>query len=147
MRYVPDSQLEDEKLEFSKFALENLKGVTLRDYVGSLDYINYILISESFHDFKINSSILNKSETYSETDSPDGKTIEEFILNGENYNLKYIISNEKPGVLHPIADKLYDDYDKYPFLKKIFDSDEQGFEKLKIKVFEIDYTKFHEFIK
>ena len=147
MRYVPDSQLEDEKLEFSKFALENLKGVTLRDYVGSLDYINYILISESFHDFKINSSILNKSETYSETDSPDGKTIEEFILNGENYNLKYIISNEKPGVLHPIADELYDDYDKYPFLKKIFDSDEQGFQKLKIKVFEIDYKKFHEFIK
>ena len=100
-----------------------------------------------FHDFKINSSILNKSETYSETDSPDGKTIEEFILNGENYNLKYIISNEKPGVLHPIADELYDDYDKYPFLKKIFDSDEQGFQKLKIKVFEIDYKKFHEFIK
>jgi hypothetical protein len=146
-RYVPDSQLENEKLEFSKFALENLKGVTLRDYVGSLDYVNYILISESFQDFKINSSILSKSETYSETDSPDGKTIEEFILNAKNYDLKYVISNEKPGVLHPITDKLYDNYEKYPFLKKIFDSNEHGFQKLKIKVFEIDYKKFHEFVK
>ena len=97
--------------------------------------------------FKINSSILSKSETYSETDSPDGKTIEEFILNAKNYDLKYVISNEKPGVLHPITDKLYDNYEKYPFLKKIFDSNEHGFQKLKIKVFEIDYKKFHEFVK
>jgi len=30
-----------------------------------------------------------------------------------------------------------------PYLKKIFDSDEFGFKKLKIKVFEIDYEKFN----
>ena len=33
---------------------------------------------------------------------------------------------------------------QYPYLKKIFDSDEFGFKKLKIKVFEINYEKFHE---
>ena len=31
-----------------------------------------------------------------------------------------------------------------PYLKKIFDSDKFGFKKLKIKVFEINYEKFHE---
>ena len=31
---------------------------------------------------------------------------------------------------------------KYPFLKKIFDSDSEGYKKLKIKVFEIDYNSF-----
>ena len=42
--YIPNSQLESEKLEFSKFALENFdEGTTLRDYVGSLDYIQYLL--------------------------------------------------------------------------------------------------------
>ena len=65
----------------------------------------------------------------------------------KNYDLKYVISNEKPGVLHPITDKLYDNYEQYPFLKKIFDSDEQGFQKLKIKVFEINYETFHELNK
>ena len=62
----------------------------------------------------------------------------------KNYNLKYIISNETPGFLHPFTDALYYNYEQYPYLKKIFDSSNQGFEKLKVKVFEIDYEKFHE---
>ena len=37
----------------------------------------------------------------------------------------------------------HNNYNQYPYLKKIFDSDEFGFKKLKIKVFEIDYEKFN----
>ena len=64
----------------------------------------------------------------------------------KNYNLKYIISNETPGFLHPITDALYYNYEQYPYLKKIFDSSNQGFEKLKVKVFEIDYEKFNKLL-
>ena len=47
-----------EKLEFSKYALNNLHGITLRDFGGSLDYVQYLLISESTENYKINSSII-----------------------------------------------------------------------------------------
>lgn len=143
IRYIPDSQLENEKLEFSKFALDNLHGVILRDYEGSLDYVQYLIIYNSFNDYKIDSNILDRDDIkLKDTSGPKGRTIEEFITNGENYNLKYIISNEIEGYVHPITDKLYHNHVQYPYLKKIFDSNEYGFQKLKIKVFEIDYEQF-----
>ena len=147
IRYAPDSELESEKLEFSKYALNNLHGITLRDFGGSLDYVQYLLISESTENYKINSSIIqNADKPFKITSAPNGKTIEELIVNGKNYNLKYIISNETPGTLHAITDTLYYNYEQYTYLKKIFDSDIQGFEKLKIKVFEIDYEKFNKLL-
>ena len=145
IRYIPDSQLENEKLEFSKFALDNLNGVILRDYVGSLDYVQYLLIYDSFNNYKINLGILDMNDIkFKDTGAPNGRTIEEFLTNGENYNLKYIISNEIEGVIHPITDKLYHNHAQYPYLKKIFDSNEYGFQKLKIKVFEINYKQFND---
>ena len=145
LRYVPDSEYELEKLEFGKFVLNNLDGVTLRDSEGSLEYIQYMLITESFHNHKINSSIIDNANTsYEETFALSGKTIEELLINGADHNLKYIISNETPGLLHPVKDTLYFDYEKYTYLTKIFDSDDSGFNKLKIKVFEINYKKFND---
>ena len=147
IRYAPDSELESEKLEFSKYALNNLHGITLRDFGGSLDYVQYLLISESTENYKINSSIIkNSDKLFRVSIAPTGETIEEIVANGENYDLKYIISNEIPGYFHPITDTLYDNYEQHPYLKKIFDSDSQGFKKLKIKVFEIDYEKFNKLI-
>ncbi len=147
IRYAPDSELEAEKLEFSKYALNNLHGVTLQDYEGSLDYVPYLLLSESTENRKINSSIIqNTYKQFEDTSGPIGTNIEELIADGKNYNLKYIISNETPGFLHPITDALYYNYEQYPYLKKIFDSSNQGFEKLKVKVFEIDYEKFNKLL-
>ena len=147
IRYAPDSELEAEKLEFSKYALNNLHGVTLQDREGSLDYVGYLLLSESTENRKINSSIIqNTYKQFEDTSGPIGTNIEELIADGKNYNLKYIISNETPGFLHPITDALYYNYEQYPYLKKIFDSSNQGFEKLKVKVFEIDYEKFNKLL-
>jgi hypothetical protein len=147
IRFAPDSEYESEKLEFGKFVLNNLDGVTLRDSEGSLDYVQYLLVTESFHDYKINSSIIDNVDTlYQSTIGPNGKTVEELIKSGKNYNLKYIISNETPGLLHSVKDTLYYDYEEYSYLTKIFDSDDFGFNKLKIKVFEINYEKFNKLL-
>ena len=147
IRYAPDSELEAEKLEFSKYALNNLDGVTLQDREGSLDYVGYLLLVESTGNYKINSSIIqNTYKEFKTTSGPNGKTIEELIADGKNYNLKYVISNETPAFIHPIIDTLYYNYEQYPYLKKIFDSSNQGFKKLKIKVFEIDYEKFNKLL-
>ena len=138
-----DHILESEELEFSEYALNNFEGVVLRDWGGSLDYVGLKLIEtpEKFKNHEINSSVI--SDTFKISGAPYGKTLEELISDGEKFNLKYIIANEKQGLLHPFTDELYNNYNQYTYLKKVFDSDEFGFKKLKIKVFEINYEKFN----
>ena len=64
IRYgTPYHVLDNEKLEFSEYALNNLQGVVLRDWGGSLDYVPYLTITESPEKFKsheINSKIISK---------------------------------------------------------------------------------------
>ena len=146
MRYdKPDSDLENEKLEFSNYALNNLDGIVLRDFGGGLDYVTYLKAtsSENFKTYKINDD-LDKNYKFSDMSLPNSETFELFIKNAEKNNLKYIISNKIDTGMNPLIDELYLNHEKYPYLKKIFDSDFEGYEKLKIKVFEIDYTKYSE---
>ena len=74
------------------------------------------------------------------------ESIEDLILNGEGSNLKYIISNNQKTFYYPFVDDVYHNEKNFPYLIKVFDSDEYGYQKLKIKVFEIDYEKFNELI-
>jgi len=113
-----------------------------------LDYVPYLTITESPEKFKsheINSKI-TKGNSFITSGAPYGETLEELISDGEKYDLKYIIANQKKGLYYPFTDELYNNYNQYPYLKKIFDSDEFGFKKLKIKVFEIDYEKFNKLL-
>ena len=150
IRYgTPYHVLDNEKLEFSEYALNNLQGVVLRDWGGSLDYVRYLTITESpekFKSYEINSKIPDKENSFKVSSAPYGETLEELISDGEKYELKYITANQKKGLYHPFTDELYNNYNQYPYLKKIFDSDEFGFKKLKIKVFEIDYEKFNKLL-
>ena len=149
LRYEkPDYMLENEKFDFSKFALENINGNTLRDYGGSLDYVtNIVLIHDNdFRDFKIDYWI-DKTERkkYEFTEiGVYGESIEDLILNGESSSLKYLISNNQKTFYYPFVDDVYHNEKNFPYLIKIFDSEEHAYQKLKIKVFEIDYNKFHE---
>jgi len=138
-----DHILEDEKLEFSEYALNNFQGVVLRDWGGSLDYVHLKIAEppETFKNYKINSALT--SDTFKISGAPYGKTLEELITDGKKHNLKYIIANKEQGVHHAFTDELYNNHNKHVYLKKVFDSDEFGFKKLKIKVFEIDYEKFN----
>ena len=75
-----------------------------------------------------------------------GKTVEELVTNGETRDLKYIAILEKGSYFFPFLNDLYYNEEKYPYTKKIFDSNEMNYKEFKIKVFEIDYKKFHEFV-
>ena len=70
--------------------------------------------------------------------------MEELITNAEIKDLKFIGVLEKGSYFFPFLNHLYDNEENYPYMKKIFDSDEIGYKEFKIKVFEIDYKKFHE---
>ena len=73
-----------------------------------------------------------------------GKTMEELITNAEIKDLKFIGVLEKGSYFFPFLDNLYHNEENYPYMKKIFDSDQLNYKEFKIKVFEIDYKKFHE---
>ena len=73
-----------------------------------------------------------------------GKTVEELVTNGQARGLKYIGIPEKGSYFFPFLNDLYDNEENYPYMKKIFDSEEANYEEFKIKAFEIDYKKFHD---
>ena len=151
LRYdQPDPILENEKYRFSEYAIKNFNGDSLREFGGSLDYMKfqYVLNSpESYKNCKVefNKELCNydKDNGYLKRITITGNSVEEIVNKGENYDLKYIISNEQRNDFHGFIDDIYANEEEYPYLTKIFDSTEEGFEKLKIKVFEIDYEKFH----
>ena len=73
-----------------------------------------------------------------------GKTIEELVTNGEARELKYIGILENGSYFYPFLNDLYNNEEKYPYMEKIFDSGEMNYKEFKIKVFEINYQKFHD---
>ena len=147
---VSDPLLENEKYEFANYVLKNLDGQSLREFGNSLDYLNLVYVENSPNNFKnckveYNKELCqyDKNRSFFDTITITGNSIEEIVTKGEAYDLKYIITNKEKNDFHGFIDDIYHQEEKYPYLKKIFDSSNQGFEKLKIKVFEIDYKKFH----
>jgi hypothetical protein len=151
LRYEnPDHILENEKLDFAKYASENLNGNALRDFGGSTDYVAYfdLIHNNDFRNIEID-YLVNRGETTKYGFKEIGvyaESIEDLILNGEGSNLKYLISNNQKTFFYPFVDDVYHNEKNFPYLIKVFDSDKHGYQKLKIKVFEIDYEKFNELI-
>ena len=73
-----------------------------------------------------------------------GKTLEELISNGEKSGLKYIGISEDGADMLFFLDDIYRHEENYPYLTKVFDAENEGYEKLRIKVFRIDYDTFHQ---
>ena len=147
----PNTALENEKFEFAKHLVENFDGRILRDAVV-IDYLSYVnLTSNDNIDFKTFKSPRGK-DPYPDQYEPgrvvqvivSGKTVEELVTNGQTRGLKYIGILEKGSYFFPFLNDLYYNEENYPYMKKIFDSEEANYEEFKIKAFEIDYKKFHE---
>ena len=141
----PDTTLENEKIAFAKFLTANLNGVLLDESGPALDYVSYTQIADStiFKNYKTESTKNTSSTTTLQRSYLYAESMRELISVGEKYHLKYVISNQNKGFFHPYVDEVYSHEEQYPYLHKIFDSDEKGFKKLKVKVFEIDYSSFH----
>ena len=155
LRYeVPDPILSNEEILFAE-TLENKfdgkildAGYTLKGlyYVHVMDpdgvFKNYKITQNSgaYYMFEFNSENVNLMPTMLYA-----KSLEEFIAVSDEYELNYISINKK-GVMpfYPYLDEIYENEDKFPYLTKVFDTENEGFEKLKAKVFEIDYKKFYQ---
>ena len=149
---LPNTALENEKIKFTEYLVENFDGRMLRDEVVN-DYLAYVNLTSDDNDFKTFKSPRGKNP-YPDLYEPGkvvrmsvyGKTVEELVTNGETRDLKYIAILEKGSYFFPFLNDLYYNEEKYPYMKKIFDSNEMNYKEFKIKVFEIDYKKLHEFV-
>ena len=152
LRYgVTDTLLENEKYEFSKYVVNTLDGNSLREFGGSLDYLKLVYIENSPEkhnncnvEFTKNLCGYDKNKGYLKSITIIGDSIEEILKKGETYELKYIFVNEQKNDFHGFIDDVYNKEMDYPYLNKIFDSDESGFKQLKVKIFKINYDKFYE---
>ena len=144
-----DNSLEAEKYEFSKYIFNNLDGNSLREFGDGLDYLKLVYVENSPEKFKnceveFNKKLCNydKSNGYLQRITITGNSLEEILDKGQTYDLKYIFVNKEKNDFHGFIDDIYFQESKYPYLEKIFDSDINGFQKLKIKIFEINYNEY-----
>jgi len=68
-------------------------------------------------------------------------------LESEKYDVRYISVSESgiegTNFWYPYLIDLYDNEEKYEFLSKIFDSSEEEYQKFHVKIFKIDFSKYH----
>nr|AIF20311.1 hypothetical protein [uncultured marine thaumarchaeote KM3_89_C12] len=148
---LPNSALEFEKVKFTEHLVENFDGRILKDEVV-IDYLSYVNLTSSDNaDFKTIKSPRGKDPYIDLYESGkvvqifvNGKTVEELVTNGQARGLKYIGILETGSYFFPFLNDIYYNEENYPYMKKVFDSQEVDYEEFKIKVFEIDYKKFHE---
>ena len=146
----PNLALENEKIKFTEYLVENFDGKMLRDETVN-DYLAYVNITSDDNDFKTFKSPRGKNP-YPDLYEPGkvvrmsvyGKTVEELVTNGETRELKYIAILAEGSHYFPFLNDMYYNEEKYPYMKKIFDSNEMYYKEFKIKVFEIDYKIYHE---
>ena len=143
----PNVIFENEKLEVAHFMTENLDGVVLDGNGPAFEYVSYVLVNEPHGNFK-DQNVIDPNRYYSEINPNFQRTyiyaesIENLLILGSPNNLRYIVSNENAGFFHKYVNEIYSNEEKYPYLTKIFDSNEQEMKFLKIKIFEIDYEQF-----
>ena len=149
----PDLVFENEKKDFAKFVVDNLREPTLREFGPATDYVFFQIMTDppgQFKQFKVcegencwkEYQELDENEHGHDSISIYGKSLDELVENGEEFNLKYIIA-KKEGNFYSFLNDIYSNEENYPYLTKVFDSDEVGYKKLKLKVFEINYEEFH----
>ena len=155
LRYeAPDPVLTNEEILFAE-TLENkfdgkildagytLKGLVYEHVMEPDGVFKNYKISQNpgaYYMFEFNSENVNLMPTMLYA-----KSLEDFIAVSDEYELNYISINKKDVILfYPYLDEIYENEDKFPYLTKVFDTENEGFEKLKAKVFEIDYKKFYQ---
>ena len=148
----PDMVFENEKKDFAKFAVSNLHGEVLREFGPASDYIVYEIITNphgQFKQFKINSDWSEYQELGGDVTPHgsvfiSGKSLNELVENGKEFDLKYIMVNKDGNhPFHIFLSDLYSNEENYPYMIKVFDSNDLGYKKFKVKVFEIDYEKYN----
>jgi 4-amino-4-deoxy-L-arabinose transferase-like glycosyltransferase len=156
LRYEsPDPILSNEKVLFAEI-LENKFNGKILDAGYTLQGLYYAHVTDpagvfknykisqnpgGYYMFEFNSENVNLLPTLLYA-----KSLDDFIEVSYEHELNYISINKNSvsEVFYPYLDGIYENEEKFPYLIKVFDTEQEGFEKLKAKVFEIDYKIYYE---
>ena len=156
LRYdLPDPELNDEKILFAETIDGKFEGRIL-DAGDTLQGLNYVHATNPlgvFKNYKIHNNIsmdfmeeFNSENRNVKPIQLYAKSLEDFIEVSYEYELNYISINKNgvSDVFYPYLDEIYENEEEFSYLTKVFDTEREGFEKLKVKVFEINYEIFHD---
>jgi len=138
-----DEKYENEAFKISLKIKELTQGVN--NFYPESEYLEYIKLDQPYPQLKNQiydeHYIFDKNNNYNE--------IKELLLNGKNNGLTHLVIDESQipnNLRQEFLIEIYKNENKYNFLNKIYDSNDEGF-NYKIKIFEIDYKLFDKFIK
>ena len=156
LRYeVQDPILNNEEILFAE-TLENKFDGKILDAGYTLKGLHYVHVTDpldAFKNYKISQDPgayylfeFNKENVNLMPTVLYAKSLEDFIEVSYEYELNYISINKNgvTDIFYPYLNEIYENEDKFPYLIKVFDTEREGFEKLKAKVFEINYEIFYE---
>ena len=141
---------QDEQIKFVDILDKQMSGKIL-DTGNTLRAMNYLQLSDPDTKFR---SIGTSDITFDDVlDSENiqivsifGSTLNEFILNCEKENLVYLVieRDSVTEITYPFLTNVFENEREYAYLKNVLDTEKLGFKEIHVKVFELDYTKFHE---
>jgi len=149
---LPNSIFEKEQMDFTKYFTQNFNGKLLFEPHNSQKYFNHPMIYEDskiFLDMKITENWQDgdKYFSYPQTKisriSVYGNDMNELLENGEKVGLTYIMATAEGTSFFNFVNQLYFEEKQYSFLIKVYDSKDFNYKNFHVKVFEIDYLKFH----
>ena len=144
-----DNIHQNESIEIAKILSHSKK--TVNDYLPESSFLEVSDINFNMTDFRLhffNERVMGESIRNSIEHNVIIKNIDNYDSINELFQL-----SEKNEITHLVVDlqenrnksliEIYNNEEQFPFLKKIFDSDDYDFD-YKMKVFEINYERFNE---
>jgi len=137
----------DEEYEKEAFVLSlKIKDMTsvTNDFYPESTYLELINLDEKFP--KLKNEIKSTQKLLSINPY---KTIEELLIDGQEQGLTHIVideSQKQDNLRKNFLIEIYKNENKYNFLTKIYDSNNDGF-NYKVKIFEIDYELFDQYMQ
>jgi len=137
----------DEEYEKEAFVLSlKIKDMTsgINSFYPESTYLQFINLDKKFPKLKNEINSIHKLLPISQYD-----TIEKFLLDGKEKGLTHLVideSQKQDNLRNKFLIEIYKNENKYNFLNKIYDSNDEGF-NYKLKIFEIDYTLFNQYMQ
>ena len=126
----------DGKILDAGYTLKGMHYVHVTDPLGV--FKNYKISQDpgAYYLFEFNSENINLMPT-----KLYAKSLEDFIEVSYEYELNYISINKNgvEDIFYPYLDEIYENEEKFPYLRKVFDTEKEGFEKFKTKFGLSDY--------
>lgn len=127
-------ELLEEEEEFGIFVGNSYEGKILGDL--------YTQIAHNLPNAKINNEGLVSNENLSLVGfGPPSKSIDDLMVFSKENKITYLVIDDKFEKRSPEFVNVYFNEKKYDFLNQVFNSVDEGYENLHVKIFKIDYDK------